>query len=485
MRNIVEDFDPSTNVEGGSIDINDEAVVDAINRNISSVTASACVTPYVALEKVRKILAYYKIFLPQTVFLEGDEGNEVFDINQFGEKFGVTNDGEFKEKNSDGLYLYFEWMTNDDGMIDIFSEIVDEEELDEILADFDDEAEEDENDDSDGAEPSHDMYKAANMREETINELKMDKKTYISAMQRTTGYDADYSGEEGRVDRDKLIARAKKYKGAKFAKQLAGADQMTYRPNRSVVPGQWGSDKLSWREPSRKTKSGKADKRRLAALKASMKKGDYRKPSFKKRKLPEETQLGSYNVARMKKTEMDPDIRKGWTDYKNDQSEKRMSNAVKTTWMTSSNPTYRYMGRIKPYKETDSAAKKDATRDKFVGQQNTRDIRRNVPVTAKEEKNPLDTVPGPYLKTVRPKTEKKKRNEVAKLARREEKAAKKKKLSEDAAEDARQKRLAKLWGKDPKPKKKGKMAELIAGWPDEIKRVRASMQARSKAKNKE
>lgn len=363
MRNIVEDFDPSTNVEGGSIDINDEAVVDAINRNISSVTASACVTPYVALEKVRKILAYYKIFLPQTVFLEGDEGNEVFEINQFGEKFGVTNDGEFKEKNSDGLYLYFEWMTNDDGMIDIFSEIVDEEELDEILADFDDEAEEDENDDSDGAEPSHDMYKASNMREET--------------------------------------------------------------------------------------------------------------------------KLGSYNVARMKKTEMDPDIRKGWTDYKNDQSEKRMSNAVKTTWMTSSNPTYRYMGRIKPYKETDSAAKKDATRDKFVGQQNTRDIRRNVPVTAKEEKNPLDTVPGPYLKTVRPKTEKKKRNEIAKLARRAEKAAKKKKLSEDAAEDARQKRLAKWIKKEPKPKKKGKMAELIAGWPDEIKRVRASMQARSKAKNKE
>lgn len=266
MRNIVEDFDPSTNVEGGSIDINDEAVVDAINRNISSVTASACVTPYVALEKVRKILAYYKIFLPQTVFLEGDEGNEVFEINQFGEKFGVTNDGEFKEKNSDGLYLYFEWMTNDDGMIDIFSEIVDEEELDEILADFDDEAEEDENDDSDGAEPSHDMYKASNMR---------------------------------------------------------------------------------------------------------------------------------------------------------------------------------------------------------------------------EEKNPLDTVPGPYLKTVRPKTEKKKRNEIAKLARRAEKAAKKKKLSEDAAEDARQKRLAKWIKKEPKPKKKGKMAELIAGWPDEIKRVRASMQARSKAKNKE
>lgn len=171
MRNIVEDFDPSINVEGGSIDINDEAVVDAINRNISAVTSSATVTPYIALEKIRKVLAYYKIFIPHTVFLEGDEGNEVFEISQFGEKSGVTNDGEFKTKNDDGLYLYFEWMTNDDGIIDTFAEIVDEDDLEELLADFDEEGEEEENDDSDGAEPTHDMYKAANMKEEVINEI--------------------------------------------------------------------------------------------------------------------------------------------------------------------------------------------------------------------------------------------------------------------------------------------------------------------------
>ena len=164
MRNIVEDFDPSTNVEGGSIDINDEAVVDAINRNISAITSSSTVTPYIALEKIRKILAYYKIFLPQTAFLEGDEGNEVFEISQFGEKSGVTNTGEFKTKSDDGLYLYFEWLTTDDGMIDVFAEIVDDEDLEELLADFEEEGEEEENDDSDGAEPTHDMYKAANMK---------------------------------------------------------------------------------------------------------------------------------------------------------------------------------------------------------------------------------------------------------------------------------------------------------------------------------
>jgi hypothetical protein len=182
MRYIQEDFDPSINVEGGSIDINDDAVEDAINRYISAVTAKSVVTPYIALEKIRKILAYYKIFIPQTAFLEGDEGNEVFEISQFGEKMGMTDDGEVKVKNNDGLYLYFEWMMNEDGLFDIFSEIVDEDELDELLADFDDEGEDEANDDSDGAEPSHDMYKAANMREEAeqLDELKMDKKNLFN-----------------------------------------------------------------------------------------------------------------------------------------------------------------------------------------------------------------------------------------------------------------------------------------------------------------
>jgi hypothetical protein len=145
MKYIQEDFDPSINVEGGSIDIKDSAVEDAINRYISAVTAKSCVTPYIALEKVRKILAYYKIFLPQTVFLESDEGHEVFEISQFGDKMGMTDDGEVKVKNEDGLYLYFEWMMNEEGLFDVFSEIVDEDELDELLEDFDEEGEDEDN----------------------------------------------------------------------------------------------------------------------------------------------------------------------------------------------------------------------------------------------------------------------------------------------------------------------------------------------------
>lgn len=169
---IAEDFDPSINVEGGSIDLSDSAVVDAANRYIANITSKACVTPYIALEKIRKILSYYKVFLPQTAFLEGDEGNEVFDVSQFGEKYGMTNDGVVKEKNDDGMYVYFEWMMNDEGLFEVFCEIVNAEELDEILADFEEEAEDDESEDSDGAEPSHDMYKAANMNEDAAEEAR-------------------------------------------------------------------------------------------------------------------------------------------------------------------------------------------------------------------------------------------------------------------------------------------------------------------------
>lgn len=135
------------------------------------------------------------------------------------------------------------------------------------------------------------FYQKLQESREQLDELNMSKKTYVSAMQRTTGYDADYSGEQGRVDSDKLIARAKKYKGKKFADQLAGADQMTERPNRNRVPGQWGADQLAWREPAKATKDGKANKSKLKGLKSSLTPGDYRKPRFPVRNLPEEQQL--------------------------------------------------------------------------------------------------------------------------------------------------------------------------------------------------
>ena len=81
-----EDFDTAVYNSDGGISINDPSVVDGINANLERTTARPFRTPYNALEEIRKIFAYYKIFLPNSVFLDQTDGNDVFEISQFGEK---------------------------------------------------------------------------------------------------------------------------------------------------------------------------------------------------------------------------------------------------------------------------------------------------------------------------------------------------------------------------------------------------------------
>lgn len=97
-----------------------------------------------------------------------------------------------------------------------------------------------------------------------------------------------------------------------------------------------------------------------------------------------------------------------------------------------------------------------------------------------------DEASGHRLKFIRTKDKKhadaakESESEMSKAGTRGRKLRKIAKLDEANEEEARQKRLAKWVRKEPKPKKKGKNAELMAGWADEIRQVRASMQARKK-----
>lgn len=302
-----EDFDPAIYNSDGGISIEDSTVVDAINSTLEVATAFSYRTPYNSLEEIRKVLAYYKIFLPKSIFLDQTDGNDVFEISQFGEKTGMNDQGEVVTASDSSLFVYFEWSVNEKGMYDTFACICNQEELDDILADFDSEAGDDINE-----EVMPDLKKKMGAKkvtlpnmmkkeEKKLDEINMSKAAYVNAMQSTTGYDA--GDDEGRIDTKKLIARAKKYKGEKFAKDLAGADQMTSRPNRNEVPGQWGSDQLAWREPVRKTKDGKANKQDIKKRKNEMTPGDYRKPKFKKRNLPESEQLDEISHKLAKKAE--------------------------------------------------------------------------------------------------------------------------------------------------------------------------------------
>jgi len=78
---LAEDFDPAIYNHDGGISIDDPTVVDAINSNLEVTTANVFRTPYNALEDVRKVLEYYKIFLPKAIFLDQNHGNDVFEIS--------------------------------------------------------------------------------------------------------------------------------------------------------------------------------------------------------------------------------------------------------------------------------------------------------------------------------------------------------------------------------------------------------------------
>lgn len=138
-RNLREEVDIAPYVERGVVDVHDPAVRDNINTLLTGALGQCFITPYIALEKVRKVLAYYHIFLPKTTFLEGDRGVEVFDIKQFGELAGMRNNGDVVTRVDGSQNLYFEYKMNDKGMYDIFCEIVTDEELDDLVDNVEDE----------------------------------------------------------------------------------------------------------------------------------------------------------------------------------------------------------------------------------------------------------------------------------------------------------------------------------------------------------
>lgn len=162
-----EEMMPYAQTEKGFVGVDNGPVRDNINIHLASVTARSHATPYHAMEMVRKVLAPFHIFIPATNFLDGDSGHEIFEINQFGDKMGMTNDGQVVVKGSDNYFVYFEYQMNDMGSFDIFCEIVDEDDLDEIMSDLESEMEDGDTTDGDeaDAEDSFDSYKEKNQNQ--------------------------------------------------------------------------------------------------------------------------------------------------------------------------------------------------------------------------------------------------------------------------------------------------------------------------------
>jgi hypothetical protein len=153
------------------MNVDDAAVRDNINALLTGAMMPCTLTPYIALEKVRKVLSYFHIHLPAVPFMEGDRGVQVFDVHQFGRLTGMRNDGEVVTKATQPYFIYFEYQQNDKGLFDVFCEVVTQDELDDLL----DDAEEDINADT-----------TEDDREDKLNEAKspeaLDRKATLQAV---------------------------------------------------------------------------------------------------------------------------------------------------------------------------------------------------------------------------------------------------------------------------------------------------------------
>ena len=136
---------PTAQVSDGSIDIEKPAVRGQINATLQGVTAQPAVTPYVVLQRISKALAYFHIILPKRAYLEGDRGVEVIDVQQFGPRMGMTDQGEFIKEVPAKYFLFISYKTVESvgvtyakpvvgGMFKVTAKLVDQVELDRLLS---------------------------------------------------------------------------------------------------------------------------------------------------------------------------------------------------------------------------------------------------------------------------------------------------------------------------------------------------------------
>jgi hypothetical protein len=117
------------------ININNKAVRDKINNQLAFVTTDSYLTPYLGLEKIRKVLATYHIFVPKYVLFDNDQDIAVFEINQFGSIFDNLPNSKGDNPN---YYIYFEFLMQSYGNYNIFCELVTDDELESLVNDADD-----------------------------------------------------------------------------------------------------------------------------------------------------------------------------------------------------------------------------------------------------------------------------------------------------------------------------------------------------------
>lgn len=106
-----------------------------INKNLRAVTAQGFANPYMALERVRKVLSGYGIELPQVRSYDEPTAVMVFPVSQFGAKSGeaISTTGIIEPPTGESgadYFVYFVFAPSSNGVYDAFAAVVDQEALD-------------------------------------------------------------------------------------------------------------------------------------------------------------------------------------------------------------------------------------------------------------------------------------------------------------------------------------------------------------------
>jgi hypothetical protein len=136
---------PVVSLDKEKVNLSNESTRNEINRNLAAVLSSGSTNPYGSWIRVSKVLSMYGVNLPRVIFQDAEEGEEVVEIHQFGEKWGASLDGTVTQPNDVGYpdyYLYFNYGIGENGFYESFATVTDEEGLNDLIGDDVDEADE-------------------------------------------------------------------------------------------------------------------------------------------------------------------------------------------------------------------------------------------------------------------------------------------------------------------------------------------------------
>jgi hypothetical protein len=129
---------PVVSLSKDKVDLAKENTRNEINRNIAAELSRTWMNPYGGWMKIRKVLSMYNIFLPNVIFQDEEEGEEVIAIQQFGDKFGADLSGVVTsphEPDDAEFYLYYSYGIGDSGFYEAFAVVTDEDGLNDLMSD--------------------------------------------------------------------------------------------------------------------------------------------------------------------------------------------------------------------------------------------------------------------------------------------------------------------------------------------------------------